>query len=476
VSRPTQLRIALVALLIAAAGAGLWWHAQADQRRWAALRPALPAPVGAAAPGLDARLAACHARLAAWPVDRAALAEFAQLCHANGLLPEAQQAYRALLIVDPTEARWPHLLAAVLTGYGRLDEALPLLQQAAELAPTQIVLWQDLGEARLKNNQLPEAEAAFQRVVALQPADVHALFGLARVDLQAGRLTAARSRLQAAVAADPHFPGAQSLLATVFERLGNPEAAEAARRRVSGDGHYTEAPDPLAVDLVAYGHDPYLLLVAASAEVSDGRYARALPLLERGLALAPDDARLHRQLGRTRAWLRDFPGARQAFERAVALAPDDEKIRTELISLLRQTQDQAALAAVVAEGVVHSPDSASLHFEAGRIAVQAGRPDEAIAHFQFVARARPEESVAQCELAKVYFSRGRTEDGIATLLEVLRRQPAREPALSLLVRYGLDHDDPRTGAWLKQALAAGEPGPALTELSHAYQRRYGNLP
>ncbi len=475
--RPTKVHVALVASLLAAAiGAAGLWHAQADNRRWAKLRPALPAPAGASAPGLDARLAASAARFAQWPVDRAALAEFAQLCHANGLLPEAQRAYQALLVVDPAEARWPHLLASVLTGYGRLDEALPYLQKAAELAPAQPVLWQDLGEARLKNNQLPEAEAAFRKVTGLQPANVHALFGLARVDLQAGRLTAARSRLQAAVAADPRFPGAQSLLASVFERLGNPEAAALARARVTGDGRYTGMPDPWAVDLVAYGHNPYALLVAASGEVSDKRFAQALPLLERARQLDPRDARIYRQISRARGWMGDTAGAREALEQAVALDPADEKIRGEFISLLRQQQDHATLARTVAEGLAAVPDSANLHYEAGRLAAGAARYDEAIAHFRFAARARPEEAGAPCDLATVYFETGRPAEGLAVLLDVLARLPGSLPALSLLVRYGLDHNDPRTGAWLKQALAAGEPGPVLTELSQAYRRRYGNLP
>jgi predicted Zn-dependent protease len=474
----TRLHRSLFALaaVLAVVGGGMAWRAGQQQRQWRELRPSLPAPLGATAPGLDARLAGLTPKFERWPPDRAALADFAQLCAANGLLAEAIQGFAALGVIDPANARWPHLQAELLTGFGRTDEALPLLEHAAVLAPNEPVLWLRLGEVRLKNNQAAAATEAFTRLLALAPGNVHALFGLARCDLQAGRLTAARARLQEACAADPAFPGAPSLLATVLERLGNPEAAEAARKRVSGDGHYTQMPDPLAVDLVAYGHQPYLLLVAASAEISDARYARALPLLERALTLAPDDPRLYRQLGRARAWLRDLPGARQAFERAVALAPGDEKMRSELISVLRQQQDRAALETVVAQGVALAPDSASLRFEAGRLAVQDGHPDEAIAHFRFVAQARPEESAAQCELAKVYFGLGRADEGITVLLGVLRDRPASEPALTLLVRYGLDHADPRTGDWLRAALAAGKPSPALAELRQSYQRQFGNLP
>ena len=118
----------------------------------------------------------------------------------------------------------------------------------------------------------------------------------------------------------------------------------------------------------------YALLVAASAEVSDGRAARAVPLLERALLLDPTDARLYRQLARVRGRLGDLAAARPILERAVELAPDDEKIRGELITLLRETRDQPALERVVAAGLVASPDSASL---ATRRAAPAETPNAA---------------------------------------------------------------------------------------------------
>lgn len=474
--RSPHLSFILVGLLALAATGTFVWYRQADARRWTTLRPHLPAATGPTAPGLDARLAQAAAGFAHWPADRTALSDFSLLCHANGLLTEAMQGYRALLVVDPTEARWPHLLGEILTGYGRLDEALPFLQQAVTLAPSQPVLWHRLGEALLKNNQTAEASVAFNELFSLQPGNVHALFGLARCDLQAGRLTSARARLQAAVAAQPDFPGAPSLLATVYERLGNPAAAETTRKTVRGDGRYMGMADPLAVDLTVYGHNPYALLVAASGEVADGRPARAVPLLERAISLDPADARLHRQLARARGRLGDLPGARAALERAVALAPTEEKIRGELLDLLRETRDQSALEEVLAAGLVATPGSASLHFAAGLQAARAGRFDEAIPHFEFAARAQPGEAAAPCELAAVYFGTGRAATGVAILERLLQIQPACQPALTQLARYGLEQDDPRTREWLRRALAAGQPTPALTELNQTYQRRFGAMP
>ncbi len=150
-TRPLKPLLAVSALLLAVAG-WLAWSRSDEARRWESLRPAVPASAGESAPGLDARLASAAAKFATWPPDRVALAEFAQLCHVNGRLDEAMRAYEALMLVEPAEARWPHHLAHLLAGYGRMVEALPLLEKATVLAPDEPIVWQRLGEVRLKNN------------------------------------------------------------------------------------------------------------------------------------------------------------------------------------------------------------------------------------------------------------------------------------------------------------------------------------
>lgn len=474
--RPTKLIFLVVILAITLGGGGAAWRHYSVRTDWAALRPALPAPVGDAAPGLDRRLESLAGRLETWPPDRAALAEFSQVCHANGLLPEAISGYRALLKVDPTEGRWPHLLAILLAGAGRLDEAVSLWRQATELAPAQTIVWLRLGDAHLKLNQLADAETAYQQALRRAPDNVQILFGLARCDLQAGRLTGARSRLLQATAAHPDFPGAQSLLAMVYDRLGNPEAAALARSRVTGDGRYTAAPDPWALDLAALGHNPYVLLTAASAEASDGQPQKAVPLLRRALELTPNDARLHRQLGNTLARLGETPAALAALEHALTLAPDDEKIRNDLLKGLRVAKDSARLEQVVLAGTQTNPDSAAFQFEAGLLSARAGRPEEAAAYFQRAWKLRPEETDAPCELAAVYLGSNRPAEGLAVLGQVLQSHPGNATALTMLVRHGIATGDPRTADWLRQLSTQSAPVNELADLRRAYARRFGNAP
>jgi tetratricopeptide (TPR) repeat protein len=468
-------RALLVIGIVALAGAGFFgWRSYSARRAWREMQPALPNPVGAAAPGLDARLAACHARLQTWPPDHAALAEFTRLCHANGFLDEAMNGYRALMALEPATPRWPHFLAAILAGYGRLDEAMPLLRRTTVLAPEHVVAWLRLGDVCLKSNATADAEAAYQEALKRAPKNPYALLGLARCELQTGRLTAARQRLQETLADTPDFYDALGLLPMVFEQLGNPAAAEAARARMPTNGHHTDPADAWSDELMADCYNPYTLLTAASAANADGLPAKARTLLTRALALAPDDARLHRQMAKTLVNLGDIPGARRELERAVALAPADETMQLDLITLLRSVQDHAGLARAVAAAVRACPDSAALHFEAGVLAAQAGELDEAGRHFEFTWKNQPDQPAAACELAKVHFRTNRPEAGVAVLEELLKIHPTDEVALQLLVRHGIERGDARTAGWLHRAAAApGITAAALAEMRQAYQRRFG---
>ncbi len=470
-------RLLLVAAVFAlAAGAFIGWRSYAVRRNWSALRPPAPAALGPAAPGFDARIARCVERLQAYPPDHAALAEFASLCHANGRLDEAAAAYQALIVLEPNEPRWPHRLAAILSGFGRLDEARPLLRRVTELASANVVAWLKLGDAELKANALPAAESAYQEALRHDPANAYALVGLARCDLQSERLTAARSHLEQSVRANGDAASAESLLAEVFERLGNADAAALARSRVANSGHYTEHADPWLEELTADCYDPYAILTAASTAVADGLPRKALPLLDRGLQIAPHDARLHRQLAKTFAVLGDNTRARREAEQAVVYDPQNDAVRLDLIGLLRRFGDEPAADRAIAEGVAACPTSTALNFEAGVLAANSGHLDEARRHLDFAWRSRPDQSAPALELAKVEFALGRDSDGFALLEDVLHRFPAENAALVLLIRRGIEIGDTRTAGWLARAAERHAPDSLLAELNADFRRRFGTTP
>ncbi len=469
-TRPLLFAVAAIAL---AGGAFYGQRYYTTRHTWNALRPTLPAAVGVEAPDLDSRLAGCASRFQSWPPDQAALAEFARLCHANGQLDSAISGYQALVYLQPNDPHWPHLLASLLAGFGRLDEALPLLRRTTQLAPEHTVGWLRLGDALFKSNATAEAQAAYQEALNRAPGNPYALLGLARCDLQTERWTAARSHLQQAVATDAKFADAQSLLASVFERLGNPEGAAQARARMQNGGHYTAAPDDWTDDLINYCHNPYTLLTAASSAVADGEPRKALVPLHRALAIAPNDSRIHRQLAKILYTLGDAAQARSEMERAVALSPTDENMQFDLVELLKNTKAHEALVQAVAAAVTACPGSAALHFEAGLLAVEAGKTGEAEQHFQFAWQNRPDNPAAARELASLFFQTNRSEAGVGVLEKVIARKPQNTGAHIQLVQHGIDTGDPRTTEWMQRALSSGAPELPSAELQQNYERRFG---
>lgn len=467
----------LIIAALACAGGGAWaWHQFESRREWAASRPPAPVLSDDSAPGLDQRLRALAPRLDNWPPDVAALTEFSRLCHANGQLASAAAAYQSLIKLEPTNAHWPYRLASILAGYGRLDDALPLLRRTLQLAPDYFPARLTLGESLLKNNATAEAETVYRDALQREENNPYAMLGLARCDLDSGRWTAARAQLQRAVAAHPDFSDAHSLLASVFERLGNTDGAELERKRVQDGGHSIEPRDPWLEELINDCLDPYTLLIAASTALAERRPNDALARLQRGLELAPDNARLHRQLAKTKAFLGDLPTARAEMEKAVALEPSNDAIHLDLLAYLRQPSESAALARAVARGVAACPTSPALQFEAAALAAQQGNLDEAANHYLAAWHQSPEQTAAALEAATIYFRQKQPERAVTLLEEVLARRPQDSATLLMLLRHSIEGGDPRAGELLRRAREANAAPAVLAELGQRYQRRFGVVP
>ncbi|MCZ7684728.1 MAG: hypothetical protein M5U28_40520 [Sandaracinaceae bacterium] len=217
-------------------------------------------------------------------------------------------------------------LAEILSGRGRSQELAELLTtQAAEVeqqgdAARGANLWSRA--AVLLETELSDVDAslkAHRRVVALQP-DVRSLDALARLHMDRGepgvaaewlkrRLDAAGDDERRAIAlrlADAHLAAGHVEATTgVLERMlkRDPTASEA-RARLAGLYREAGAHEPLA-RLLAEGapHEPdeetrlaYVREAAQLYEVELGQPDQAIPVLQMGVELAPDDQSLKSKL------------------------------------------------------------------------------------------------------------------------------------------------------------------------------------
>lgn len=119
-------------------------------------------------------------------------------------------------------------------GYARLhqyNDALDAATKAAQLAPTDVIAWRNLGQINLAVDRLPEAAYAFDKALAVSPDDAGALCGIAAV-AQRQSLPKGGDTMAARIAASDS--GCLGLAAT--EITVAPAGASSVRKVVSSAG------------------------------------------------------------------------------------------------------------------------------------------------------------------------------------------------------------------------------------------------
>jgi len=405
----------------------------------------------------------------------AALADLAQLYHANAFYGEASQCYDGLLRLEPRSARWSYLKANLLAGFGRLPEALPLLQRAVELAPDYLPARLRLADALRKTDQRAGASAAYAEVIKRDALNGYALLGLALCDLDAGDWTATREHLRQCVAAQPGFFGGWSLLVTVNEHFGEAEQTAVARRKAAASARYRDFSDPWLEELTDRCYDAYRLSVAAGG-ANDRAFTRRW--LERAIALAPDRGSYRRQLGTVLFQDKNYAAAQPLLESAVALTPEDGDAWALLVGLLAATNNFAAAEKALAAGLEHNPQSGALHYENGQRLHSLGQLQAAVAELTTAKQLQPRDAKAYIELALVYAQLGHLNESVAEMKAAVAAEPGNPAAMILLANRAIaTGDESEARDWIRQ-LRQFPPAstPDLDVAVVSFSKRFGRAP
>lgn len=433
----TRTRLAVLVLLALAGAAGAWWwqRAGADQAAVAAALPPPPDLTGAN-PALRDRLAAAEARARSRLSARRGLVELSRLYHANGYLAEAMESYTGLETLAPGEPRWPHLHATILAGYGQVDEAAALWQRVLTLDPGYLPARLRLGDVQLKSNQRAAAAATYNQVLQRSPDQPYALLGLARLDLEAGRWEPARQRLETVVVKTNYQLG-YDLIVSLYEKLGQTDRATAIRASAKASGAYRDPDDPWLDELIADCYDPYRLSLAAGTLARNGRQDEAVRLLERAIAIAPEDVSSRFQLGTLLAERNELAAAREQLERCTLLSPDFSDGWVQLSALQARQGESAAAERTLAAGLKNCPQSPGLHLMSAQNLRKAGRLGEAIAAYRTSIRLRPNEPDAYLELGNLLIGQGREAEALEQFRGALEAEPGNPAALGILTFHAI---------------------------------------
>ncbi len=294
------------------------------------------------------------------------------------------------------------------------------LQAAIIADPTDADAQRELGSAllqRIRETADPSlyapAEAAFDRALALAPDDPLALVGLGSLQLGKHEFATALETARRAIALGPTLDVGRAIEVDALVELGRyAEADEAAAEML---GLASDLTTLTRVSYLAELHGKLDLAVVAMRKATESKGAAP-----ENLAFA--DA----QLGNLLAWTGDRTGAEQAYDRALALVTD------------------------------HAPSLAGK----ARLAVAAGRLDDAIALFQRAADIvpLPEYVIA---LADAQTAAGRVDDATRSVglarTEIQLFQASGVVVDLDLALFEADHGDPAKALDLAQTAYRATP-------------------
>jgi protein O-GlcNAc transferase len=343
-------------------------------------------------PAIAKRVMEAHDAVKQSPRSGNLWGRYAMVLHVHGFGDGAQVAYEAASRLEPKSPLWPYLRGELYLE-GTVAEALPHFELAARLSPPGSLPRVRLAETLLELGRLDEAEAEYRKVLAVEKNEPLVPLGL-------GRLAVARRKYREAVpylesvAENPQVrKTACAVLATVYDRLGDRAAADAARKRLAklpsdqprkddpinlvsqcevglramlakaqGLMEQQRASEMLVVveDTVHRYPDSFEAWDALSiAYEASGNAAGAERAARKSTQLMPKNADALLSLGKLLIGQRRFQDAVQPLEKSLALNPRSGEAHFALGECRKGLGDLAAAAESYRETLRHLPDHAA---------------------------------------------------------------------------------------------------------------------
>ena len=198
-----------------------------------------------------------------------------------GRFEEAETPLRRAIALDPKTKHRYHLLGNALYGQDRYAEAVDAYRIDIEHYPDDVIAHSNLGAALNKLERYEEAETHLRHAIALDAKIKHGHLHLGNALYGQEQYAEAVDAYRIAIEHRPDDAAAHSGLGAALNVLGRNEDAETHLHRA----------------LALNPHHPEALYFLATLRAEQQRYAEMLELLQRLIAIDPNDADAHVSMG-----------------------------------------------------------------------------------------------------------------------------------------------------------------------------------
>ena len=270
--------------------------------------------------------------------------------HKEGKLQEAERVYRAILQSQPKHPDANHNLGLIAISANQIAEALPLFKTALDVNPSIEQFWISYIDALVKNNQLKSAKQAIKRAK--------------KKGFKAKHLQALISQSKAK--ADTKEPPQQQI-GNLLEHYQN--------------GRFSDA-EKLAVSITQEFPDhQFGWKVLGAVLGATGRKSEAVDANQTAVALSPQDAEAHYNLGNTLRELGKLDKAEASYKQAIALKPDYAEAHSNLGVTLKELGRLEDAEASYTQAIELTPDFAEAHYNLGITLHELDRLEDAEASY-----------------------------------------------------------------------------------------------
>ncbi len=281
-----------------------------------------------------------------------------------GRLPEAEDAYRQALAIEPQNPDALHLLGTLAFRAGNAPAAIDLIGRAIAIKPAAAEYWANIASILNSEKRHPQAGAAASQAIRLRPDYAEAYYHLANA------LEGCNEKEKAVIA-----------LAEAIHLC--PQLVEA---------------------LIGMGN---LLLTQERADEAADYYRRAI-------SHRPDSPEAHTNLGAALQQTGRIQEAIAASQLAIQLKPDNVEAYSNLGTLLLATGDADGALAACQKAIEIRPTDPAAHNNLGQAYQAKGMPDQAMAAYLKTLSLRHNHSKAWNNLGGVQFNQGLLDDAIAS--------------------------------------------------------------
>ncbi len=324
------------------------------------------------------------------------------VCLARLAPSEATACFQAAVRLDEDVPLARIRLAERLVAAGQLDDAERQLRAAPLVKPSDVFVLTAQGRLAFMRGKLDRALEFLERARNLAPQSrpVHEL--MAQVHQRRGDTEAADTHLAAAQSAlpPPSLDEIDPFLSELMAHKRGPKWTAAVAERLVAARRISDA---IALLKQAGGEDsPHVIIVImlGKAYLRDGKLEAAEQALARARKIDPNEPPLHFELGNLALHRQQWLEAAEHYRTAVALKPDFAVAHYNLGLCQRQLGNRSGAIESLRQAVRYMPGNYPAHRDLAELLIDQGDWESALPHVQIAARMAPNDPGVGRLLAK----------------------------------------------------------------------------